>query len=162
MNQRMNNLLLAGVLFITLSSFASSEISPVALPQVDGIVLSEDWTEYTTLDGVKIEYRMKLCESETMRAQNLLLFRFTNTTNKELTVSWIGKEYRNDKCWNCDRLEDEDFAHTITLAPGEVLEGDGTTKDNKHVYVFGNFIKFVPGMLEQTLTNFEFSNLSVR
>lgn len=158
----MKNILLVGSLLTTLLGFAANEFPQATLPQIDGIVLSEDWTEYTTLNGVKIEYRMKQCEGENMRAQNLLLFKFTNTTNEELTVSWLSKEYRNGECWNCDRIENADFAHTLTLAPGEVLEGDGTSKDNKNVYVFGNYIKFVPGMLEQTLTDFEFAELTVR
>ena len=162
MNQRMNKLLLVGALFITLSSFASTELSPIVQPQIDGIEISEEWKEYTTMNGVKIEYRMKRCESETMRAQNLLLFRFTNTTNKEVTVTWKSKEFRNGDCWNCERIDDSDFFHVLTLAPNEVLEGDGTSKDNKEVYVFGNYINLVPGMWDQTLTNFEFADLTVR
>lgn len=158
----MKKLLLSGFLLTSLLGFASNEFPESTLPLIDGIELSEDWKEYTTLNGVKIEYRMKQCEGEKMRAQNLLLFKFTNTTNRSLTVSWFSKEFRNGECWNCDRLGNPEFAHTITLEAGEVLEGDGTSKDNKDVYVFGNFIKFVPGMLEQTLTNFEFAELSVR
>ncbi len=158
----MNNLLLAGVLFITLSSFASSEIPQVALPQVDDIVLSEDWTEYTTLSGVKIEYRMKLCESETMRAQNLLLFRFTNTTDQEVTVSWRSKEFRNGECWNCANLYNEEYMQSLTLSAGQSIEGQGNSKEDKELYIFGNFVKLVPGMTDQSLTNFELVELTVR
>lgn len=158
----MNKLLLVGALFISLSSFASPESLSIAHPEIDDITFSEEWTEYTTLNGVKIEYRMKQCEGPKMPAQNLLLFRFTNTTDKEVTVTWKSKEFRNGECWNCDHIDNPEYAHSITLNAGEVVEGDGKSKDNKNVYVFGNFIKLVPGMTEQTLTNFEFTDLSVR
>ena len=158
----MKKLLLSGFLLFSLVGTAIEEIPTPFTTLIDGIELSENWTEYTTIDGVKIEYKMKQCEGEKMRAQNLLLFKFTNTTDQELTISWVTKEFRNGECWNCDRMYEGDFSHSLTLVAGETIEGDGTSKDNKEVYVFGNFIKFVPGMLEQTLTNFELVDLTVR
>jgi len=158
---RMKKILLSGFLLCSLIGFAAEEIPTPALAPIDGIEISENWTEYTTVDGVKIEYKMKQCEGEKMRAQNLLLFKFTNTTNEQLTISWVTKEFRNGECWNCDRLDVPEYAHMLILPPGGTVEGDGTSKENKEVYIFGNHIKFVPGMLEQTLTNFEFVNVTV-
>lgn len=159
---RMKKLLLSGFLLFSLAGMAIEEIPTPTIAPIDGIELSENWTEYTTVDGVKIEYKMTLCGSEKMRAQNRLLFKFTNTTDQELTISWVTKEFRNDECWNCNRLQNPEYAHTLTLAPGQVLEADPTTAENNDLYIFGNFIKFVPGMTEQTLTNFEFIELSVQ
>lgn len=158
---RMKKILLSSFLLFSLVGMATEEIPTPAVVLVDGLEISEDWTEYTTADGVKIEYKMTLCESEKMRAQNRLLFKFTNTTNQELTISWVTKEFRNGECWNCARLENSEYAHTLTLAPGQVLEADPTSVENNDLFIFGNFIKFVPGMTEQTLTNFEFVELSV-
>ncbi len=158
---RMKKLLLSGFLLCSLIGFAKEEVSTPVIP-IDGVEISEEWKEYTTIDGVKIEFRMKQCETDKMRAQNLVLFRFTNTTNAEVTLSWVTKEFRNGECWNCEVLFEGDYDHSITLAAGEVVEGDGTSKENKEVYIFGNFIKHVPGMLEQTLTSFELVNLEVR
>ncbi|MDG1333906.1 MAG: hypothetical protein P8P74_16330 [Crocinitomicaceae bacterium] len=160
----MKKLLLSGFLFCSLLGMANQEFpTPVAV-LTEGIEMPDEWTEYTTIDGVKIEYKMKQCggDDSKMRAQNLLLFKFTNTTDQELTISWVTQEFRNGECWNCEQMYDGDFNHTLTLAAGEVMEGDGTTKENKEVYIFGNFIKLIPGMLEQTLTNFELVDLTVR
>ena len=150
--------------FLLCSLFASSinEIQFPASSFADGIAVSNEWTEYTTIDGVKIEYKMTACGDEKMRAQNLLLFKFTNTTNQELTISWVTKEFRNGECWNCDRLDNPEYSKTLTLSPLEVIEGKGTSDYRKTFYIFGNFIKLVPGMTEQTLTNFEFVDLTIR
>jgi hypothetical protein len=158
----MKKLLLSGFLLFSLVGMAIEEIPAPAASLIDGIEMPKEWTEYTTIDGVKIEYKMKQCEGDKMRAQNLLLFKFTNTTDQELTISWVNQEFRNGECWNCERMYDGDFSHTLTLAAGETIEGDGTTKEVKQVYIFGNFIKLVPGMTEQSLTNFELVNLTVQ
>ena len=160
--KRMKKLLLTGFLFCSLIGFAAEEIQIPTTLLVEEFEMPEEWTEYTTIDGVKIEYKMKRCEGEKMRAQNLLLFKFTNTTDQELTISWVTQEFRNGECWNCEKMYGGDYDHSLTLAAGETIEGDGTSTENKEVYVFGNFIKHVPGMLKQTLTNFELVDLTVR
>ena len=157
----MKKLLLSGFLLFSLVGMAIEEIPAHAATLIDGFEMPEAWTEYTTVNGVKIEYKMKQCQGEKMRAQNLLLFKFTNTTDQDLTISWVTQEFRNGECWNCERMYDGDFSHTMTIAAGETIEGDGTTKDNKEVYIFGNFIKLVPGMVDQTLTSFELVDLTV-
>jgi hypothetical protein len=160
--KRMKKLLLSGFLFCSLFGMANQEFPAPTTALTQDNEMPDEWTEYTTIDGVKIEYKMKRCEGDKMRAQNLLLFKFTNTTDQELTISWVTQEFRNGECWNCEQMYGGDFDHELTLAAGEVIEGDGTTKENKEVYIFGNFIKHVPGMLEQTLTNFELVDLTVR
>ena len=160
--KRMKKLLLAGFLFCSLFGMSNQDFSTPVNALTEDLEMPDEWTEYKTIDGIKIEYKMKRCEGENMRAQNLLLFKFTNTTDRELTISWVNKEFRNGECWNCEQMYGGDFNHSLTLAAGEVIEGDGTTKENKEVYIFGNFIKHVPGMMEQTLTSFELVDVAVR
>lgn len=158
----MKHILLITFLFCSLIVTSTSEIQ-IPNPILFGVIeVSNEWTEYTTIDGVKIEYKMTECGGEKMRAQNLLLFKFTNTTNQELTVSWATKEFRNGECWNCAHLDSPEYSNTLTLAPLEVIEGKGNADYNENFYIFGNFIKLVPGMTEQSLTNFELVDLTVR
>lgn len=163
----MKKILLSTFLFCSLFATSSSEIHfpisvLISLSGVDGIEVSDEWTEYTTIDGVKIEYKMTECGGKKMRAQNVLLFKFTNTTRQELTISWVTKEFRNDDCWNCDRLDNPEYLNSMTLDPREVVEGEATEDYLKTFHIFGDFIKFVPGMTEQTFTNFELVDLTVR
>jgi len=74
----------------------------------------------------------------------------------------VTKEFRNDECWNCDRLDNPEYLNSMTLDPREVVEGEATEDYLKTFHIFGDFIKFVPGMTEQTLTNFELVDLTVR
>lgn len=160
-SNHMKKLLLSGFLLCSLIGFANEEIRTPIIP-IDGVEISDEWKEYATIDGVKIEYRMKRCETDKMRAQNLLLFRFTNTTDQERTLTWTTKIFRDNMCSNCDRLYDAEYSHALTLNPNEVVEGDGTSKENKSVYIFGDFVNKVPGMSSQRLTGFELVELTVR
>jgi hypothetical protein len=160
--KRMKKLLLTGFLFCSLLGMANQEVPTPAITLTQDVEMPDEWTEYKTIDGIKIEYKMKRCEGEKMRAQNLLLFRFTNTTDQELTISWVSQQFRNGECANCHKMYGGEFDFTLTLAAGEVLEADGTTKERKELYIFGNYIKHVPGMSKQTLTSFELVDLTVR
>lgn len=158
----MKKLLLSSFLLFSFFGLTLEETPTPFIAPDEASQLPEDWTEYKTFEGIKIEYKMALCESDKMRAQNRLLFKFTNTTDQKLTISWVSKEFRNGECWNCNSLHKSDYSHFLTLEPGQVMEADPTTPENNGLFIFGNYIKFVPGMTEQTLTNFEFVELSVR
>jgi hypothetical protein len=123
---------------------------------------TDQWQVYATIDDVRIEYKRKQCTPGTEREQNLILFRYTNLSNQEKTISWIVKIWRNDYCVNCNSITNPEYAHSITLKPNEVLEADGTSKTDKRIYIFDNYIKLVPGMQEQRLTNFELMDLNVQ
>ena len=122
---------------------------------------TEEWQEYATVDNVLIEFKRKKCIPGTEREQNLILFRYTNLSNDVKTVSWIVKIWRNDFCVNCSAITNPEYAHSITLQPNEIVEADGSSKTDKSIYIFDNFIKLIPGMQEQRLTNFELMDLNV-
>lgn len=122
---------------------------------------TDEWQEYTTIDDVRIEFKRKTCTPINDREQNLILFRYTNLSNQTKTVSWATKMWRNEICVNCSRMDNPEYAHTITLAPNQVIEGDGSTKADKTLYIFDNFITLIPGMTDDRLTDFELINLSV-
>jgi hypothetical protein len=128
----------------------------------DPIEITDEWTTLTSQDGVEVEYKVQECNNQNVRNQVLVLFRFKNTSATEIkTFNWAVKEFRNDVCSNCDRLDTQEFQRSLTLSPGEVLEGDGTSKMDKRVYLFCHFIELVPGMSNQTLTDFEFVNMDI-
>lgn len=124
--------------------------------------LNSDWQVLANQDGVLIEYKVQECNNLTVSNQVLVLFRYTNTSLESKSLSWATKEFRNGACSNCDRLESSEMQRSMLLAPGEVIEGDGSSKTDKRVYLFSHFIERVPGMSEQRLTDFELVNMTVQ
>lgn len=136
------------------SAFASND--PVLQLDTTG-----NWIEFISQDGITIEYQFVECNSENVKNQALYILRFTNTTNTEKSISWSVKSYRNGECANCHRIDRPEYARSVSLQPGEVLEGTCLDRTDNRLFLFSNFIKLVPGMTEDILTNFEFVNLVI-
>lgn len=158
---KVNFLLSACIVIATLFSLSVSALPSNPILAVANLEPTEEWQEYSTIDDVRIEFKRKQCVPEGDREQNLILFRYTNLSNDVKTISWVFKIWRNDYCVNCNSISNPEYAHSITLQPNEVIEADGTTKSDKRIYIFDNFMKLVPGMQEQRLTNFELIDLNV-
>jgi hypothetical protein len=120
---------------------------------------SKTWTEYQTFEGVKIEYKFTKCNPDNGREQILVLFRYTNTSQDKVELTWKSEKWRNNICVNCNSTSPE-HNRSLTLEPNEIVEADGSTKRIKYNYIFGNFVNLVPGMTKQQLTDFKFQNLS--
>ncbi|MBB78377.1 MAG: hypothetical protein CL844_05190 [Crocinitomicaceae bacterium] len=149
----MNRVVFSLILVFFLSSFcfsSSLDIDPVS-----------NWTEYKTIEGVKIEYIFKECNSELVYNQTLVLFRFTNTTDKSLNVNWKLKIYRDGTCYNCNTLYRQESLKELHLNAGEVFVGDCSSKIDKRGYIFSHFNVKSPGMSDSILTDFEFLEFNV-
>ena len=123
------------------------------------IAPNKTWTDFTTFQGVHIEYKYKECTPDDGRNQILVLFRYTNTTQDKIELTWKTEIWRNNTCTNCNSSSSEHHRFLV-LNPNEIVEADGSTKKNKSTYIFGNFLKLVPGMTKQQLTDFKFQNLA--
>lgn len=157
---KVNLLLSAFFVFMALLVSGTSH-TPKQINSEGNIEPTEEWQEYTTINDVRIEFRRQLCVPENDREQNLILFRYTNLSSEVKTVSWVVKIWRNDYCVNCNSITNPEHAHTLTLEANQIIEGDGSSKSDKTLYIFDNFVKLVPGMQDQRLTNFELINLNV-
>lgn len=130
--------------------------------QSNGIQFSKEWTEYSTVDGIKIEYKFQECNSNKVRNQVLVLFKFTNTTNTNKSISWVTKKWRDGNCSNCHRIDNPEYAHSLTIDANSSVEGDCQSKTNKALYIFSNFVKLSPGMSDSKLTNFELIDIQTQ
>lgn len=157
----MKKILLTGFILFSLVGLAMSQSPFPSYAVTGGFELSDEWTEYISVEGIKIEYKMTQNESIEKRSQNLLLFKFSNTSDQALTLTWVTKEFRNGECSNCNRLDNPEYAHSKTFAPGQIFESDGSSHINNEMFIFGNFVKLVPGMTEQSLTGFEFVDIAI-
>ena len=118
---------------------------------------STTWTDYQTIEGVKIEYKFTQCTPDNGREQVLVLFRYTNTTQDKIELTWKSEKWRDNICVNCNSSSTE-HNRFIVLNPYEIIEATGSTKTIKSHYIFANFTVLVPGMTKQQLTDFKFQN----
>lgn len=146
-------LILISLFIVFIGTFSNAQMQQNDFPS--------NWVEYAVFEGIKVEFKALECNNAKVKNQVLVVFRYTNTTNKELDMTWSIKEWRNEECSNCYDIDSHEYARAVRLSPGEVIEGDGTTKENKNVYVFSNFINLIKGMSDQKLTAFEFVNVNI-
>jgi hypothetical protein len=142
-------------------SYTTAFSSPLAATTTTVIDPVYDWTEYLTVDGIKIEYKYQAFESGPFRNQLIILFKYTNTSTDSKSITWATEEYRDEVCTNCNQINDSEYTRTVSLVPGEVLEGKALDASKTEEYLFSNFIKLVPGMTNQRLTDFELVNINV-
>lgn len=152
-------------LILSSTIFANNQISEVNLNLLtnnEELIEVNEWTEALIFNGILVEYKFEECNSDNVKNQKLVLFRFTNTTSTAISFKWALQVYRDGECQNCDRIDSTENNYEITLIPGEVVQGDCSSKENKSLYLFANFVNLSPGMSEQHLTNFKFTHLSSR
>jgi hypothetical protein len=125
----------------------------------DGIEKSTKWTSFKTFGGVQVDYKYGECTSGSMRNQEVVFFKFTNTTQSSLTFHWTVEYYMDGECANCHRIDNPEYTHELTLAPGQTIEGDCNSVANQSLYLFSKFVNKVPGMSDTELTDFKFINL---
>ncbi|MFT5777090.1 MAG: hypothetical protein ACI837_000021 [Crocinitomicaceae bacterium] len=163
----MKRVLFIGFLLLALTSNANPEILNVDSNPLELTIIepTEEWQVYDTYDGVKVEYRMTRCgDGVELREQNLMLFRFTNTSSDVKTISYRFKMFRDGECYRCDQIMKDEYQHEITLLAGASVEGDCSieTVRNQALHIHDNYIKHVPGMANTRLTDFELVDVTVK
>lgn len=156
----MNRIVQRGI-FVLMALLAANHVSASSLENPLEIEIVYDWQEYQTIDGIKIEYKYQAFETGTFRNQLLILFRFSNESTETKTIIWSTEEFRNGICSNCSQIDSPEYSRSVTLSPGEVLEGTASDVTKTEEYLFSNFIKLVPGMTNQRLTDFNFVNVNI-
>jgi hypothetical protein len=159
--------LIALLVFLALPLISSAERTNFIVPPAaqDNIERTDVWTEYRTFGGIKIEYRFQECDSQEpgmFKNMNVVFFRFTNNTSNKLELTWSTELYFDESCVNCDKIERDEYAHSVKLDANQIIEGNCTTKSQTDLYINANFIKLSPGMSGTKLTNFNLVNLQAK
>jgi hypothetical protein len=114
-----------------------------------------DWTSLFNNQNVSIEYRYDDCHrpEDGIHKQNVHL-KFTNLTGSTQLVSYQKKVSYNNKPAAATSAEN---TFTITLKPGEVMEGSCSLKDNR----LAIFVKMLDGTSQSVMSSFELVNVKV-
>jgi len=123
-------------------------------------ISSDDWQNYISNSRFSISYKFASCESGPVSNQVLLLLKVVNLTDQEQTITWNEEIWRSGQCVNCNTAITAEKTYTLNLLPHQAMEGDCSSKDNKALYIFGNFINLTPGMSKQKLTGFRLVNVT--
>ncbi|HXH17716.1 MAG TPA: hypothetical protein VNJ07_01430 [Chitinophagales bacterium] len=115
----------------------------------------EIWQNHYRSEEVEINFRYVACHDQANDIhKQLVVFRFVNLTDKDLTVSFDKRMWHGDKCTGCERSKENQF--TVKLAAHQTVAGSCDDK-TKALYI-------VEKMLEgtsQALTKFELANIRV-
>ncbi|CAN5355966.1 hypothetical protein BH09BAC1_BH09BAC1_30650 [soil metagenome] len=114
-----------------------------------------DWTDFYKDQIATIQYRYMDCHrpEDGIHRQEILL-RFANLTQKAVTITYHKQISYNNNPANQPSAEN---TFTVTLKPGEVLEGSCGLKD-KRLYIF---VKMLDGTSQSVLTAFDLVNIKV-
>lgn len=150
-------------LFVLVASFAlttrANEGVSAASTLQDEIVRVDDWTLYKEFGGIRIDHKFEDCTEGRLRNQCVIFFRFTNTTNKALTLSWGVEIWMDYVCKNCEKLDSPEYNYSLTLQPGEVVEGSQENSGSRALFLYSHWHNLIPGMTDKRLTAFDFINL---
>ncbi|MBI5217978.1 MAG: hypothetical protein HY958_03505 [Bacteroidia bacterium] len=126
---------------------------------------NDGWTLYKSENGVQIYHKKIQCENtaNVENSQEMVAFKFVNTTDKEVTVNWCFDIWFGANCRTCGLPKDQktNYIHSINLKAGQTL--DGTCKDpvSSGLVLFSGFYKRDAGK-NNPMTKFEMNDFSVK
>ena len=88
-------------------------------------------------------------------SHELVIFRYTNLTQKNISLSFTRRSYYGNVCFGCDGKEPQ---FKIELKPGQSLEYSEGER-NKLFYLFSKDLK---GTIKKQLSKFEITNIVVQ
>ena len=145
----MKKTLLKSSLFLFLILFANSIFSQ-----------SNDWELYYSDNEIKIEYNYMICDFSSTASQEIVVFRFTNLSENNITLNYETKMWYNGKEINTEQNLDE-FRKTINLKNNEIIT---TNCENqwKEYSIFSAFVHNETNERYVSLTKFELINITTK
>lgn len=119
---------------------------------------SNTWEEYYLDDNIKIEYNYMICDFSSTASQELVVFKFTNLSNKNIKLEYETKIWNNNKEINTKQNDDE-FRKIIRLEGNETITTNCLSKWNGY-NIFSAFIENETKERHAYLTKFVIHNLT--
>lgn len=123
-------------------------------------VEAQTWSTYQETDQIKIEYS----ENECSPAGNditakFYVFKVTNKTANEISVSWNLQAYFNDQCRTCNNPE---YNFTFVVSANGFVQGTCGVSANPALNIFKEWINNRHIKNNEKLTKFELINIRVQ
>jgi len=121
---------------------------------------SDNWEEYYSDNQIKIEYNYMICDFSSTASQELIVFRFTNLSENNITLNYENQIWYDGKEINTEHNSDE-FRKTINLENNEIIT---TNCENqwKEYSIFSAFVHNETNERYVSLTKFELINITTK
>ena len=121
---------------------------------------SDNWEEYYSDNQIKIEYNYMICDFSSTANQELIVFRFTNLSENNITLNYETQIWYDGKEINTEHNSDE-FRKTINLDNNEIIT---TNCENqwKEYSIFSAFVHNETNERYVSLTKFELTNITTK
>ena len=121
---------------------------------------SDNWEEYYSDNQIKIEYNYMICDFSSTASQELIVFRFTNLSENNITLNYETQIWYDNKEINTEHNSDE-FRKTINLENNEIIT---TNCENqwKEYSIFSAFVHNETNERYVSLTKFELINITTK
>jgi len=136
-------------LFVLLLAISASSFTPDST--------SSDWQLYKEIQGVKIFTKISKCKLEyTKKSNKYIIFKYENTTKKNLRISGRVDAYYNGVCRSCSLDSPNEYEFSIDLQKGETQKGNCSDELKAFKLYYGH-----SDTETHDLSKFELSNLNV-
>lgn len=114
----------------------------------------EKWTKFKTFKGVNF-YQKKVIKETSYYKHAYILFKYENTSELPVDLSWKLNIWHNDNCRSCSLPSPNEYEMTLSLKEGETVTGN-VNDQNKMLNLF---LKDLKNSDRQQLTKIEFKKL---
>jgi hypothetical protein len=148
-------LLLVSVVFSTL--LFGQELLTTSDITVSKSIPVNNWTTYFESVDLRIEYKKLDCDPNSGMDYQAIHFRFSNLSSETVELSWHLELEYDGTCKTCGF---DEYKRSLSLAPGEVKQGDCDVNTNRTLDLF---VKFIDAAYSKgaELTSFKLSDLSM-
>ena len=119
---------------------------------------SNNWELYYD-DEIKIEYNYMICDFSSTASKEMIIFRFTNLSEEEITLNYETEIWHDSININTEQNEDE-FRKTINLKSKQIITANCENQWKEHA-IFSAFVHNETSEKYVSLTKFELTNITI-
>ncbi len=116
------------------------------------------WQIYFENNTVKIEYTYENCDFSSTAKQEVIIFRISNLSNKEIILNYETQIWHNEKKIDTSKNLDE-FLKTVKLKENEIIITNCENQWKEHT-IFSGFVDNETNEKYISLTKFELTNIN--
>ncbi|MBT4479212.1 MAG: hypothetical protein HOB15_00955 [Flavobacteriales bacterium] len=119
---------------------------------------SNNWELYYD-DEIKIEYNYMICDFSSTASKEMIIFRFTNLSEEEITLNYETEIWHDSVKINTEQNADE-FRKTINLNSKQIITINCENQWKEHA-IFSAFVHNETSEKYVSLTKFELTNITI-